>query len=474
MNAAEIALVMGEAAPLLAGGVIQRVDQPGPLSLCLAVRRPGRTALLFCSADPDFSRLHLVPKRVRGDAPRRFGQCLRKHLVGARIVEARQVPGDRIVELSLEGPDRVDRLVLELIGRQANMIAVDAQGTIADALRHVRGTRRVVLPAKPYDPPPALTQAKAVEAPEEAVAAESPSEHFRKLYERLEHGRSLDRHRAQLRARLRRSRKRLEGLVRRAQASAGAAERAVSLRREGELLKANLYRVKEQDEAVTVQDFFRDDSPEVTIQLDPRFAPATDVERRFRRAKKLERTAAEAERRADDARGKLAAVEDADALIGEAESPEALDAIEKDLKALDTGKARGRSAQGSGGPRRFVSADGWEIMVGRNAEENDRLTLRWARGNDLWLHARNVKASHVVVPAPKGQTVPADTLVDAATLAAFYSDARGRPRVEVDYTQAKYVRKPRRSPPGTVTLTQHKTLDLRVEQARLDRLLKRD
>jgi predicted ribosome quality control (RQC) complex YloA/Tae2 family protein len=191
------------------------------------------------------------------------------------------------------------------------------------------------------------------------------------------------------------------------------------------------------------------------------------VDKLFERAKKLERSRERAQAQGKEAERLLRRIGEAERDAAEAGSVEALEALAGRFAPRPTPR---RKAHGEGGPRRFVSADGWEILVGRNARENDRLTFRLAKGADLWLHARGASGSHVVVPAPRGKSAPPDTLVDAATLAAHYSEARGRPRVEVDYTQARYVRKPRKASPGTVTLIRSKTLDLRLEQDRLRRL----
>jgi predicted ribosome quality control (RQC) complex YloA/Tae2 family protein len=112
--------------------------------------------------------------------------------------------------------------------------------------------------------------------------------------------------------------------------------------------------------------------------------------------------------------------------------------------------------------------------VGRGGKDNDALSLKVARGNDLWLHAHNWAGAHVVVRLRRDQEVPEQLLLDAATLAAFYSKGRNDTVIEVTYTRAKNVRKPKGLPPGRVTVAGGKTLALRIEPARLQRLLGRE
>jgi predicted ribosome quality control (RQC) complex YloA/Tae2 family protein len=112
---------------------------------------------------------------------------------------------------------------------------------------------------------------------------------------------------------------------------------------------------------------------------------------------------------------------------------------------------------------------GLALLVGRGAAENDA-TTRMARGNDLWLHVRGQAGAHVVVRLG-GAQADQDSLLDAATLAVHFSDARGEPQVEVACTRAKYVKKARGAAPGAVTYSQERMLHLRTEPARLARLL---
>ncbi|HYM37554.1 MAG TPA: NFACT RNA binding domain-containing protein, partial [Nitrospiraceae bacterium] len=124
----------------------------------------------------------------------------------------------------------------------------------------------------------------------------------------------------------------------------------------------------------------------------------------------------------------------------------------------------------SGPFRRFMSAAGLPIYVGRNAKENEELTLKFAHSDDLWLHAQGVPGSHVVVRLEKGANPPPDTLKDAATLALLYSDFKKSGKGDVIYTKRKYVRKAKGRPAGTVTVTQEKAIFLRLDRVRLDRL----
>jgi predicted ribosome quality control (RQC) complex YloA/Tae2 family protein len=114
--------------------------------------------------------------------------------------------------------------------------------------------------------------------------------------------------------------------------------------------------------------------------------------------------------------------------------------------------------------------DGWPILVGKDARGNDQLTTRHAAPGDLFLHVRAASGSHVIVPTPRGKSVPKETLLDAAELACLYSSRARAEHNEVDYTERRHVRKPKGSPPGLVELLRARTLRVLRDDARRQRL----
>ncbi|MCC6742667.1 MAG: DUF814 domain-containing protein, partial [Acidobacteria bacterium] len=113
------------------------------------------------------------------------------------------------------------------------------------------------------------------------------------------------------------------------------------------------------------------------------------------------------------------------------------------------------------GARRFVSSDGYEILVGRTSSANDEITFKVARPSDIWLHAADYPGSHVIVRLARRGDVPHRTLLEAAQLAAFYSQAKDEALVDVRYVQRKFVSKPRGAAPGLVRLHRFKTIAVR-------------
>jgi predicted ribosome quality control (RQC) complex YloA/Tae2 family protein len=209
---------------------------------------------------------------------------------------------------------------------------------------------------------------------------------------------------------------------------------------------------------------------EVPIALDPALSAAENAQRWLRRAKRYQAAAERIEARRLEVGEELSRAESLLSRAGSAQDAGQLAAVEAESPAASPGRSKAQAA-----PRlpyrKFISQSGAPILVGRSARDNDTLTIRVARGNDLWLHARGMQGAHVVVPGP-GESPDPRTLGDAALLAAHFSSARGQEGVEVAWTRCKHVRKAKGSAPGSVTVTQEKVLRVRLDEDRLAALLR--
>lgn len=230
------------------------------------------------------------------------------------------------------------------------------------------------------------------------------------------------------------------------------AEAAVQ-RRIGDLLLAQIHRVPRGAARVTLDDF---EGGTLDVALDATLSPADNATQFYAQARKRERAAAQLPRLIERA-------------LGEATRWRALhERIEAgEASAQDISAAQPAPPQHDRRARREVTlpyrvyqtSGGLEVRVGRNPKANDALTLRHSSGNDIWLHAREVGGAHVILRWTDRETNPPHRdIEEAATLAALNSKARTSKLVPVDYTRRKYVRKPRKSPPGRVTFERGKTV----------------
>ncbi|WP_438031841.1 NFACT RNA binding domain-containing protein [Sorangium sp. So ce204] len=276
-------------------------------------------------------------------------------------------------------------------------------------------------------------------------------------------------------------------LERRAEAVRGDLGRLGSvarLQKTGQLLLAQGARVPRGAAKALLDDW--ETGGKIEVALDPSRPAKAQAEAFFAKARRYQRGEAVMRARLAETERALSAIAALEADVAAAEArPESLEPLAQRARSLGVSRAElagepgksGARALGAGrpAPRRpfhaYRSASGAAILVGRGAEDNDALTTKHARPHDLWLHAKGVTGSHVVVPLAKGASCPADVLVDAATLAAHFSDARGEAVCEVSYVQRRYVRKPRGAAPGAVVFDREKVIAVRIEEGRLSRLL---
>ena len=230
----------------------------------------------------------------------------------------------------------------------------------------------------------------------------------------------------------------------------------------GDLLLARFGQVPAGVESVTLEGF---DGTPVRIPLDPAEGPDGNARRFYDRAGRLRRARKELPARIRAAQDELRRLEDLRERVrrGEADRSE--------LEAVVSTDRSGRPSDGPTLPyRRFRSSGGLEIRVGRGAARNDDLTFHHARPGDIWLHARHTAGAHVILRWDGEDAPPARDLEEAAVLAALHSRARTSGSVPVDWTRRKYVRKPRKAPPGAVVPDRVGTVFVTPDEALAERL----
>lgn len=265
---------------------------------------------------------------------------------------------------------------------------------------------------------------------------------------------------------------RLKGEVRRARRRVARLEEELAglddpaaLRRLGDLILARYAEIPTGASRAHLRDF---DGSDVEVELDPSHPPHENASAYYRNATKAERGAELLPRLIEEATSRRERLRELleGARAGTVEESEILDAL---------GPARASSAvpaaEGPSLPYRvFRSSGGLEIRVGRGARHNDELTFHHSSPGDVWLHARHSAGAHVILRWPGPGNPPARDLHEAATLAALHSKARTSGSVPVDWTLRKYVRKPRKAPPGRVSIDRAQTLFVEPDARLLDSL----
>ncbi len=235
--------------------------------------------------------------------------------------------------------------------------------------------------------------------------------------------------------------------------------RADTYERFGHILMALQSRVPSGARQTTLEDVISGDG-EVTIPLSAELTPVQNAEKYYNRARDTRKARLHAQKRLKEMEVVIGHLEE---LLGELHATRSVADVAKfrkrNQKFLSSLSAQGAGLKAEVPFRRYVLENGYEVWVGRNAEQNDRLTMKEARKHDLWMHARGVVGSHTVLRIPRRDEKPPKLIVQkAASIAAYHSKARTSELAPVIVVERRYVRKPRKSPLGTVVVERERVL----------------
>ncbi|MGM0508756.1 MAG: Rqc2 family fibronectin-binding protein [Fusobacteriota bacterium] len=228
----------------------------------------------------------------------------------------------------------------------------------------------------------------------------------------------------------------------------------------GDILAANLYNIKQYQEEVTLYNFYAKE--DITIKLDPSISPNQNLDNYYEKYNKKKRGYFYNKKRREEILDEIKYLESLEAHLLNADNMTELEDLKEDL--IENGymeekkKKKNKRSKKKKKPsylniREVTSSDGFKILIGKNNKANDHLTFRKSKKDDLWLHAKDIPGSHVIVKKGNADKVPDQTLLEAAQLAAYYSKSKFENKVAVDYTLRKYVTSPNGSKPGFVIYT---------------------
>ena len=241
------------------------------------------------------------------------------------------------------------------------------------------------------------------------------------------------------------------------------AERSEDYRIQGELLLANLHAVTRGQKQVELQNYYSPDLEMLSISLDPERTPSDNAQVYFKKYTKAKRGRSRILQLISDLEAEQEMLRLSVSKLDTADTLEALQRLRSEfvtngyIKAPQHGKQK--QVVSDGPFRRYTSTNGFQIYVGRNSQSNDLLLRQIAKPRDMWLHAKQIHGSHVIIRNPENrQDIPMPTLLQAAQLAAYYSKAHHASNVPVDYTWTRYVVKRKGNVAGYVHYTREKTL----------------
>ena len=562
-DATYLSAVLGEIRGRAADARVDKIHQPSRDTVILQLKsRDGREKLLF-ALNPTAPRLHLTATSPENPAePPMFCMLLRKHLLGARLVEITQPPMERCAYFSFDCIDEMGdhvqkRLVAEMMGRTCNLYLLSPEGRIIDCLRRVgldETAKRPALPGLYYqDPEPvakqnpaelekndyvnllcepgadvladrlmdrlgglsplvcreaALFAAGATDARVEGLDPEQTADKLDLWFrEHLYHPApyfiaqadgtpkqfafcpirqygeyktaesfsalldgfySLRDSRDAMRQKSQAVRKTVSNLCTRLTRKLAIQEKELAatydrerLRQLGDIVTANMHRITKGQTLLQAEDFYDENMTVIDIPISPLLSPHQNAAKFYKDYTKLKNAEKELTRQIELGEQELDYLRSVLEELDRASTDQELEEIKQELHAggyvkADSGKKRMKQAKSN--PMRFVSTDGYPIYVGRNNRQNDELTFKLARKDDIWCHASKVHGSHVIISCG-GTTPPDDTVTQAAQLAAYYSENKGGQNIDVDVTPVKQVKKLTGAKPGMVIYHSYRTVN---------------
>ena len=232
------------------------------------------------------------------------------------------------------------------------------------------------------------------------------------------------------------------------------------LRQLGDIVTANIHKIVKGQTTLQAEDFYDENMPVIDIPISPILSPQQNAAKFYKDYTRMKNAEKELTRQIELGEGELEYLRSVLEELNRAQTEQELEEIRQELQSqgyvkAETGKKRMKQARSA--PMRFESTDGYPIYVGRNNRQNDELTFKSARKDDIWLHAQKVHGSHVII-ACAGVTPPDDTITQAAQLAAYYAETTGGQNIPVDVTPVKQVKKPANGKPGMVIYHTYRTV----------------
>ncbi|MBR0494644.1 MAG: NFACT family protein [Treponema sp.] len=504
LNCNEIDLILSELD--LAGGFVQEVVQPNFNSVAIYTYKPGVPKTVFISLAAGECRICETRRKItKNEKPLRFNEMLKSKIKGARILSCTQIEKERIIKMELEkagaiyvmpqaqehaakkakslqtdDEDDFFTLYIRLWSNAGNIFLCDKDDVILDSFyrRPAKGEKtgeKLELPEKKSlseDELRALNEkfqvrefaeltaeyaAKNPEYPDltfnqkvdlyysenaAATSLESLLEQAEKWYES---------HRSKLASSLERLKEKRESF-----------RNAGQYKHQGDLILAYGYQIDGKSNFLECEDF--ETGKKISIKIDPKKSAQENAASYYDTYKKQTSGMENLDFDIESAEKELAALEKQYNEIVAEKNPIKLEQV---LRKTQKPKQQEKKSH----PGLDFLIDGWQIIVGRDATENDELLRHTVKGADMWLHVRDYHGGYVFIKNRPGKTVPLEILLAAGNLAVYFSKARKNGSADLYYTQVKHLRRAKNAPKGTVLPTNEKNLFIKLDDAKIRKIL---
>ena len=475
LNCKEIDAILNELT--LEGTFIQQIVQPTFDSIAFYLYGQGESQTLLVCLAPGACRLHATQKKIpRNEKPLRFMEFLRSKIKGSRINKAEQLGQERIIKFELSHGEDLFNMYIRLWSNAANIIVTNPLETNEKGEERIldvffrRPKKNEITDGfyKPEIRQPAENQ-KTFEVRNFEELENSENLSFNQKVEiwYTEHADALSRasllQQAEKQFNSRSSR--LQAAINRLEEKRKSFLNADQWKHQGDLLLSYGFLIEQAAQEgrnfIECEDYATG-SP-IKIFIDPKKKAQENAQLFYERYKKAVSGLEELEYDIKASKSELAKLKaDYEQLIAEKDPL----IIQQKLHKQNTPRQKIEKKH----PGLDFMINGWHILVGRTASENDELLRHHVKGQDWWLHTRDWPGGYVFIKNQNGKSVPLDILLDAGNLALFYSKGRKAGKGDLYYTQVKYLRRAKNAPKGTVLPSNEKNISVSLDKERLKRI----
>ncbi len=446
---------------------LQKVYERDSNTVVLQLRANRQSYFLLLSSTDRLTRIYAVETKPRQPkTPTAFTMALRKYVIGA-FHEITLSKNDRVITLDFG----TAKIIAELSNIHASLILVDAENKVISATNFGQRIR----PGCEYKPRTEPEDNSTTFFTGKTKTRFETLDDLRDHYEAFTTATEAQAIRTVISKGIKRKKKHLQKIVAKLNGELLRSEEAEHFQKWGTLLQSKIGQVPRGTEIVDVVDYYQEKLPTIQIEIDKKKSLQENIERFFHQYKRLTGAVDRILGRIDKIEKELAIVSALEIKLVKTTTIEDLEKLFKEAKKQKILKAKqkkqnAKTKEARVPYRTYLSGSGVEIWVGRSSKDNDILSLKLAKGNDVWLHARDWQGSHVLLRTTIAK-LKSEDLIDAAMLALHFSKGKNDSGAEITYTSAKHIKKPKGAPHGLVSVASGKSIAVRLDPLRLEKLL---
>ncbi len=471
LNCNEIDVILQELN--ISGYFIQDIIQSGYDTIAFYLYGNGNAkTLLVCTAQNSCRINETKRKIVKNDKPLRFMEFLKSRIRGAKITDIKQINKQRIVQIDLAHAEEKFIIYIRLWSNAANIIVCDSQNNILDTMfrRPKKGEitgQKFIIPVETNNHEK-VWPVRDFKEISDLYAQKNPNYSTLSFNQKVdiwytEYAETLSRESllSQAEKWYNSSYTRIVNALEKLEQKQKDFESSGKLKHYGDLILSYSYLINGKETFLDCTDY--ETGKQVRILLDSKKSAQENASVYYENYKKAQSGKESLKNDIELEKLKLEKLKKKYQEMTDENNPIRLEQL---LRKNTTPKQQKKKSH----PGLDYTVNGWYILVGRDANENDELLRHHVKGSDMWFHVRDFPGGYVFVKYRPGKTIPLDIMLDAANLAVYYSKARNAGKTDLYYTQVKYLRRAKNGPKGLVLPTQEKNLCITPDKSRLNKL----